>query len=131
MIVILDTNFLVKYFTASSDLGMSSKEIFEDKNTFLIIPSIVLVELKYLIVKSRIPKEIATSTKILLEAGNCMVYPLDQNLINYIHESLNIHDGIIYATAVLQTESFKEEIYILTKDKEIKDLAKSPIKVVW
>ncbi len=45
-----------------------------------------------------------------------MIYPLDENLISYIPTILNIHDGIIYATAKIQRKSFNETIYLLSKD---------------
>ena len=131
MIAVLDTNFLVKYFLASKDLGMKAKEIFENSETFLIIPSIVLVEIKYLTAKSRIKVEIKDIVDDLLSQGNCMVYPLDDSLIKYIPTELNIHDGIIFATARIQKENFKEDIYLLTKDKEIAALSQKDVIVSW
>lgn len=70
MIAVLDTNFLVKYFLASTDLGIKAKE-------------------------------------------------------------LNIHDGIIFATARIQKENFKEDIYVLTKDKEIANLSQNDVIINW
>ena len=131
MIAVLDTNFLVKYFLASNDLGTKAKEIFENPETFLIIPSIVLVEIKYLTAKNRIRMEIKAIVDDLLSQGNCMVYPLDDLLVKYIPIELNIHDGIIFATAKIQKENFKEDIYLLTKDKEITALNQSDVTIVW
>ena len=131
MIAILDTNFLVKYFLASNDLGTKAKEIFENPETFLIIPAIVLVEIKYLTAKNRIRMEIKAIVDDLLSQGNCMVYPLDDLLVKYVPTELNIHDGIIFATAKIQKENFKEDIYLLTKDKEIATLNQSDVTIVW
>ncbi|OGI14574.1 MAG: hypothetical protein A3I68_06290 [Candidatus Melainabacteria bacterium RIFCSPLOWO2_02_FULL_35_15] len=131
MIAILDTNFLVKYFLASKDLGIKAKEVFENPETFLIIPSIVLVEIKYLTAKNRIKAEIEDIINDLLSQGNCMVYPLDDSLIKYIPTELNIHDGIIFATARIQKENFKEDIYVLTKDKEIANLSQNDVTIIW
>ena len=131
MIAVLDTNFLVKYFLASKDLGIKAKEVFENPETFLIIPSIVLVEIKYLTAKNRIKVEIESIVNDLLAQGNCMVYPLDYSLVKHIPIELNIHDGIIFATAKIQKENFKEDIYLLTKDKEIADLNQNNVIVTW
>jgi len=131
VIAILDTNFLVKYFLASKDLGIKAKEVFENPETFLIIPSIVLVEIKYLTAKNRIKAEIEDIINDLLSQGNCMVYPLDDSLIKYIPTELNIHDGIIFATARIQKENFKEDIYVLTKDKEIANLSQNDVTIIW
>ncbi len=131
MIVILDTNFLIKYFLGSSDLGNEAKSIFEDESVFLIIPSISLFEIKYSTLKGKLPGAILESVLKLIEQGNCMLYPLDQSLLDHLSKDLNIHDGIIYATALIQRKNFDETIYLLTKDKEIKDLKQDLVKVVW
>ena len=131
MIAIIDTNFLARYFIDSKTIGDESKYIFEDENTFLIIPSIVLVELKYSIYRGRFPQKVIEQSLELIKKGNCMVYPLDLDLLDYIPFELDIHDGIIFATAKVQLNNFKEEIYILTKDQEMKNLKHKNIKVVW
>lgn len=131
MIAILDTNFLIKYFLGSKDLGIEARKIFEDETVFLIIPSISLFEIKYSMLREKLPKSILDSALELTKQGNCMSYPLDQSLLDYLPKELSIHDGIIYATAAIQKKSFDEIIYLLTKDKEIKDLKQDLIKVVW
>ena len=131
MIAIIDTNFLVKYFTADKYLGKKAQKVFEDESVFIIIPSIVLVELKYAAAKKRIDKEIIDSTKVLVAQENCMVYPLDENLVDSIPVDLNIHDGIIFATAIIQTKSFTEDIFLLTKDREIEAYRQDEIKIIW
>ena len=88
MITIIDTNFLPRYFIKSSSLGIDAVNIFENASTFLIIPSIVLVELKYSIAKGRLPKESMINTLGLVKQGNCMVYPLDETLLDYIPTEL-------------------------------------------
>lgn len=131
MIAILDTNFLIKYFLGSKDLGIEARKIFEDETVFLIIPSISLFEIKYSILKEKLPKSILDSALELTKQGNCMLYSLDQSLLDYLPKELSIHDAIIYATAALQKKSFNETVYLLTKDKEIKDLKQDLVKVVW
>lgn len=131
MIAVIDTNFLARYFIDSKTIGDESKRIFEDENTFLIIPSMVIVELKYSIYRGKFPQQVVENSLELLKRGNCMLYPLDLDLINYIPFELEIHDGIIFATARIQLNNFKEEIYILTKDQEMKNLKHENIKVVW
>ena len=131
MIAIIDTNFLPRYFIDSQTVGEESKTIFEDKSNFLIIPSIVLVELKYAIAKGRFPQESLAQTLKLVAKGNCMLCPLDEKLIDYIPLELDIHDGIIFATAAIQKKNFDDIVCILTKDKKIKELKQDLIKVIW
>ena len=131
MIAILDTNFLIKYFIGSKDLGIEARRLFEDETVFLIVPSISLFEIKYSVQKGKFPESILNSALELIKQGNCMLYSLEQSLLDYLPKELNIHDGIIYATAAIQKKSFDETIYLLTKDKEIKDLKQDCVKVVW
>lgn len=131
MIAVIDTNFLARYFAGSGEIGADSKNIFEDPSTFLIIPAIVLVELKYMVAKEKLSTKALSSLNALLNAGNCMVYPLDLGLLDYIPTNLDIHDGIIFATASIQLTNFKETIYILTKDQKIKLLENASINIVW
>ena len=131
MITVIDTNFLTRYFNANKDIGNESKNIFENENTFLIIPSIVLVELKYGIAKQRFSQYSLESANRLVKQGNCMVYPLDETLLDYIPIELDIHDGIIFATAAVQRKNFNETIYLLSKDSKIKNLNQDLVKVVW
>ena len=131
MIAIADTNFLIKYFSSKIEPPNNSVKVFEDSNTFLIVPSIVLVELKYIAAKGRISSSILDKTYNLLKAGNCMLYPLDLKLIDFIPTELNIHDGIIFATAYVIRSNFEEDVYILTKDREMKNLKQDKVKVIW
>ena len=131
MIAIVDTNFLIRYFVDSKTVGEESKAIFEDQSTFLIVPSIVLFEMKYAIDKGRFPIDILECTLNLIKQGNCMSYPLEESLLDYLPKELDIHDGIIYATAAIQKKSFDETIHLLTKDKEIRELKQDSVKIVW
>ena len=131
MIAILDTSFLPRYFIDSKSIGDESKIIFENPDSFLIIPSIVLIEFNYAIARNRFPKETIDKTLSLSKQGNCMIYPLDEKLIDYIPLELDIHDGIIFATAAIQKKSFDETIYLLSKDSKIKNLQQDIVKVIW
>ena len=92
---------------------------------------IVIVELKYAVYRGKFPQQVVENSPELLKRGNCMVYPLDLDLMSYIPFELDIHDGIIFATAKVQLNNFKEDIYILTKDQKMKSLKHENIKVVW
>jgi hypothetical protein len=56
----------------------------------------------------------------LVAAANCVAYPLDEQVVSMIPTSLNIHDAIIVATALVYKDILKLPVEIVTKDTEIK-----------
>lgn len=60
----------------------------------------------------------------------CIIQPLDVDIVNMIPTTLEIHDAIITATALIfDTKSHPENVVVLTKDKEI--IESRLVKTFW
>lgn len=129
MIYLLDTHTLVWFFTKSKKLSKKALKILLDPNVKLIIPTIVLAEIKYLQFKLKIPVSFDEIYLAIYRDKRCMIYPLDEDVITYLAPKLEIHDAIICATAVAIKQKFKEEVFIITKDKKIHKF--KSVKTIW
>ncbi len=49
-------------------------------------------------------------------SSNIVVYPMDLKVVTEIPVELNIHDGIIVATAITFAKSYLTEVVVITKD---------------
>ncbi|MBU0567134.1 PIN domain-containing protein [bacterium] len=126
---VIDTHALVWFLEKSRKLGKKVREILGTKERILIIPTIVLAEIKYLHKKHRFSTSLREVMEVIEEDKHCLVYPLDIKVVEVMPEGLDIHDGIIVATGLSLQELFDEEIKVLTKDGAIKD--SGLISTVW
>lgn len=99
--------------------GAAAKAAMSDPNSDLIVPTIVLVEAGFLYSKKRTSVDADAVRQTLVAASNCMVYPLDEQVVSMIPTSLNIHDAIIVATALVYKNILELPVEIVTKDTEI------------
>ena len=58
-----------------------------------VFPAIVLAEIKHLISIKRINIDFDMVLEYLSESENCVVYPVDENVVEKMPDSLNIHDA--------------------------------------
>ena len=129
MFYVLDTHTLVWFFTKSKNLSKRVLNILLDKNSNLIIPTIVLAEIKYLHFKLKIPLSYEEIYFPIYMDKRCLIYPLDEEVVENLAPNLELHDSIICSTAQIVERKFKKETYVITKDKEI---TKSKlVKVLW
>ena len=84
-----------------------------------VFPAIVLAEIKHLISIKRINIDFDMVLEYLGESENCVVYPVDENVVEKMPDSLNIHDALIVGTGLLYKNILREEVGILTEDEEI------------
>jgi len=84
-----------------------------------VFPAIVLAEIKHLISIKRINIDFDMVLEYLSESENCVVYPVDENVVEKMPDSLNIHDALIVGTGLVYKNILKEEVGILTEDEEI------------
>src|SRR3989339_244532 len=116
---VVDTHVLVWFFEGNKRLSQRVKEILEDEVNLLVIPSIVLAEIKYLCQSGRISVNLEKIINVLESDTRCTIYPLDLSVIEKLPLNLDIHDGIICATALVYKEFLKEEACLVTKDEKI------------
>ena len=120
MVYVLDTHAVVWFLEGSSRLGAAAKVAMSNPNADLVVPTIVLVEAGFLYSKKRTSVDVDAVRQTLVAAANCIVYPLDEQVVSMIPTSLNIHDAIIVATALVYKDILKLPVEIVTKDTEIK-----------
>jgi hypothetical protein len=72
-----------------------------DPTAQLIVPAMALIEIRFLADKRRIPIDVARVQRDLISASNCTVYPIDEQVVSLTPTSLNIHDAIMVATALV------------------------------
>lgn len=121
MIGIIDTHILVRYFEASAKISAAQNKFLEDEKNTLVIPSIVLCELKYLVNKGRIGIAFVEIVE-RLTADTCVeICALDQEIARLLPTELDIHDGIIVATYLQYAQKSDTDVYLLTHDRRIKE----------
>jgi PIN domain nuclease of toxin-antitoxin system len=127
MIYVVDTHIFVWFLDDNKRLRPKHKKILlNQKNTF-IFSAIVLAEIKYLISAKRININFSTVLEYLSDCGNCIIYPVDETVIDNMPKGLNIHDSLIVATGLIYKNSFAKEVFILTEDDDIKTADILPI----
>jgi PIN domain nuclease of toxin-antitoxin system len=120
MTYVVDTHALVWFLEGDTRLSKAAYNAFSDINAQLVIPTMVLVEITFLYAKHRITINLAEVLTYITSAENCVIYPLDETVVDYIPTSLDIHDAIIVATAIIFRDVLKENTAIITKDGKIR-----------
>jgi len=94
-----------------------------------VIPTIVLAETWHLYHRKRIrtsPDEVRLR---VLSASNCLIYPLDEAVLELFPPNLDIHDAIIVATARVYRELLKQPVRLITCDRMITE--SRLVETVW
>jgi PIN domain nuclease of toxin-antitoxin system len=129
MIYVIDTHALVWYLEGSKRLSASARAAMTSSEDDIIIPAIVLAEIVFLFGRKRISVDLSTVMEHLSQTENCAIYPLDEVVIERLPIVLNIHDGLIVATALVFRDLLKKEATIVTKDREISQ--SGIIETIW
>lgn len=129
MIYIVDTHTLVWFLEGQGKIGSQALKILRDPQQRLVIPSIVLGEIKYLAARGRVKLILDEVIETIENDPRCVIYPLDSHIIQAMPVILDIHDGIICGTALLYRDVLGETVRILTRDEKIKNA--SGIETLW
>lgn len=129
MIYIVDTHTLVWFLEGTDKVGSEAIKILRDPQQRLVVPSIVLGEIKYLAVRNRTRLSIDEVIQTIENDPRCVIYPLDSHVIQAMPVITDIHDGILYGTALLYRDVLGEDVGILTKDENLKDVG--DIETIW
>ena len=119
MTCVLDTHALVWHLTDNVRLGRNAGALLCDPASRIVIPTIVMAELKYLYHRRRIRlsyDEVLTSIE---NDERCMLFPLTEPVLALLPVELEIHDAIICATAILLQEAGADVVRVLTCDRQI------------
>ncbi len=126
---VLDTHALVWYLDGDKRLSVAAEAAMDDPSASLVIPTIVLAEVRYLFGRGRIPISFGDVVAAIEGDARCVVYPFDFACVEAIDERLNLHDAIITATAVVFRDSVDSSTALVTRDEEIRD--SSVVKTLW
>jgi len=92
---IVDTHALAWFVSRDPRLSDKTRTILRDPNVRLIIPAIVLAEIKYLAHKGRLTQTLDEVLRVIGSDPRCTIYPIDLSVVSKAPFGLNIHDGLI------------------------------------
>jgi PIN domain nuclease of toxin-antitoxin system len=127
MIFLIDTHIFVWFLDSNRKLSSKYKKILLNKKNTFVLSAIVLTEIKYLISVKRINIDFKSVLEYLSECDNCLVYPVDEVVIDYMPKGLDIHDALIVATGLAYQDSLGEEVFVLTQDNSIRNSGILPV----
>jgi PIN domain nuclease of toxin-antitoxin system len=129
MTYVVDTHALVWFLEGNSRLSIVAQNALIDTTAQVVVPTIVLAEITFLYARHRIAIDLPQVLARVTSAANCLVYPLDGAVVERLPTTLNIHDAIIVATALVFCDVLNERTAVVTKDAEI--TASGLVNVVW
>jgi PIN domain nuclease of toxin-antitoxin system len=101
---VVDTHALAWYLDNDPRLGSQAEAILDNADIRLIIPSIILAEIKYLAHKGRLTQTLDEVLRVINSDPRCIIYPIDLSVVNKAPLGLDIHDSLIIGTALVQRE---------------------------
>lgn len=113
---VVDTHALTWYLDDDPRLGSQAEAVLDNAKVRLIIPAIVLAEIKYLAHKGRLTQTLDDVLRVIGSDRRCTIYPVDLSVISKAPLGLYIHDSLIVGTALVQREAITG---ILTRDETI------------
>ena len=129
MYVVTDTHPWVWFLTASPRLSQKAKSALSDPSNLIILPSIVMMEIKYLYQHKRITLSFDDALQQVETCENVLLHPLDISVVTIAPTNLDIHDAIIVGTAIQTAKEFAQPVSLITIDKAI--TAPKLVPVVW
>jgi len=129
MIYVTDTHPLVWLLTDRARLSPTARSAFEDAGAQIIIPTIVLTEIRFLYARNRITVDLSAALALVASAGNCLIYPLDKEVVGSLPTTLDIHDAIIVGTALVHRDVLSQPVSLITRDAAI--TASGLVPVLW
>ena len=93
-----------------------------------MVPSIALAEIWYLHGRGRLPTSPDDVRALLESLPNSLIYPLDELVLDLLPVGLEMHDGVIAATALLLSGA-SDPVVIVTNDRQIR--SSGLVAVAW
>ena len=129
MIHVEDTHALTRYFEDLGLLGESGRAVMTDPLSTLVVSTITMAEARWMIQKRRARVDWDDLLTFLEADGRFTVAPLTLDIVRLVPKALEMHDGIIVATALVVRDSMREEVRLITRDKDIRD--SGLVETVW
>ena len=129
MYIVTDTHPWVWFLTASTRLSPRAKELLSNPSNLIIIPTIVMLEIKYLYQHKRITLSFEEALQQIETSENVLSYPLDISIVTLAPPTLDIHDAIIVGTTIHLAGELGQTVSLVTVDKTITD--SNLVPVIW
>ncbi|MCF6156700.1 MAG: hypothetical protein E3K36_16020 [Candidatus Brocadia sp.] len=129
MHIVTDTHPWVWFLTANPRLSLKAKSALSDSSNIIIIPSIVMMEIKYLYHRKRISLPFEEVMQQCETAENVLFHPMDLSIVSIAPTSFDIHDAIIVGTAIQFAEELGQAVSLVTADSAITESHLVP--VIW
>lgn len=129
MTYVADTHAIVWFLEGSSRLSPAARAALADPAAQLILPALVLVEVGFLHARRRVNTGTHDLIAYVQGSSNCAVYPLDDVVAQRAPKTLDIHDAIIVATALVVRDSLDPDTALVTCDQQV--TASGLIQVIW
>jgi PIN domain nuclease of toxin-antitoxin system len=129
VIHVVDTHALLRYFEDLNLLGAQGRGIMTDRNSDLLVPTIVLAEARWTIRKQRANVDWDDLIRSIESDGRFTVAPLTLDIVRRAPDELEMNDAIICATVLLVRDSLGEEVPLITRDRRIRD--SGLVDTVW
>ena len=123
---VLDTHALVWRLTNDRRLGAQAAAVLEDPDAILIIPVIVLAEIKNLAHKRRLAATIERVLTVIEADGRCVIRTIDLEIIRAMPMELDIHDALIVGAALTPVTPVDG---VITCDQDI--IRAGLVPVIW
>ena len=129
MIIVTDTHPRVWFLTANPRLSTKAKSTLSDSSNLIVLPSIVMLEIKYLYDRKRISISFDEVVEKAETSENVVIHLLDIFVATFAPVKLEIHDAIIIGTAINLSQQHDEPVSLVTRDETI---AKSGlVPIIW
>ena len=102
---VIDTHALAWYLDDDPRLGSQAEAVLDNSDVRVIIPAIVLAEIKYLAHKGRLTQSLDEVLRVIGSDPRCTIYPIDLSVVSKAPLGLDIHDSLIVGTALVQREA--------------------------
>ena len=129
MFIVTDTHPWVWFLTANTRLSSKAKELLSTPSNLIIIPTIVMMEIKYLYQHKRITLSFEEALQQIEASENVLLYPLDISIATLAPITLDIHDAILVGTTIHLAAELGQPISLVTVDKAITESKLVP--VIW
>ena len=123
---VVDTQALAWFISRDRQLGRRARAVLRDPSVRIIVPAIVLAEIKYLVHKGRLAQTLDDVLRVINSDPRCIIYPVDLSVILAAPVDLDIYESLIVGTALVQREIVDG---ILTRNKAI--IASGLVPTVW
>jgi PIN domain nuclease of toxin-antitoxin system len=127
--IVTDTHPWIWFLAASPRLSANAKASLSNPSNLIIVPSIVMLEIRYLYNRRRISISFEDALRQIEIAVNVLLHPLDMSVVTLSPVELEIHDAIIVETALYLSDELKEPVPLITLDKTISNSRLVP--VIW